>query len=194
MTPTTKIIIGGLATTALAWFLHGPMGFGEKCAAAAGATAAVSAPAAPVSAVASEAPASAEVVASCQANVDKAIAGKTVQFVTGKADVSPASKELLDAIAAAAKDCAGTTVAIAGHTDRTGDAAMNLSLSQARAEAVRTALSERGVPAERFVATGYGETKPTDASAPENNAADRRIEFSVSATAAAPASAAPAAN
>ena len=189
MTPISKIIIGALATTALAWFLHGPMGFGERCAAEAGATVA-GAPAV-VAAPGAEAPANAEAVASCQKNVDAAIASKTVQFGSGGARVAPASKELLDAIGSALKDCAGTTVEVAGHTDRVGDAEKNMALSQARAEAVGAEFTARGVPAERLVAKGYGETKPTDPNAPESNPADRRIEFSV-ATIAAPA--APAAN
>lgn len=189
MTPTTKIIIGALATTALAWFLHGPMGFGERCAAEAGAVAA--GPPAVAAPGAADAPASVEAVENCQKNVDAAIANKTVVFNSGGARVMPVSKELLDAIGGSIKDCAGTTVEVAGHTDRVGNPESNLALSQARADSVKAELVSRGVPADRLVAKGYGESKPTDPNAPENNAADRRIEFSV-ATAAAPA--APAAN
>ena len=53
-------------------------------------------------------------------------------------------------------------------------------LSQERAEAVRAALIERGVPAERLVARGYGVLRPiapdTDA---DSRARNRRVEFRV---------------
>jgi OmpA-OmpF porin, OOP family len=182
MTPTTKILLGGAATAIIAWFLHGQ--FGDRCTAAA--------PAAPIAAVAPAAvPVTAEAVVNCQKNVDAAIAGKTINFVTSKAAIAADSNALLDAIGASLKDCAGTTVEIGGYTDRVGDAGMNQTLSQARADAVVKALTDRGVPADRMSAKGYGETKPVDPTGPENNAADRRTEFVVS-QAAAPA--APAAN
>jgi OmpA-OmpF porin, OOP family len=187
MTPMAKILLGGLATTAIAWWLHGPMGFGERCSATAPAAAPIAAVATPEATVVPAA------VVDCQKNVDAAIAGKTINFVTGKAVIAADSKALLDAIGVSLKDCAGTTVEVAGHTDRVGDAGMNLSLSQARADAVAKALADRGVPADRMVAKGYGETMPVDPNGPENNAADRRTAFTVS-QAAEPAPAASAAN
>lgn len=48
-------------------------------------------------------------------------------------------------------------VAITGYTDRLGSEAVNLTLSQRRAQAVRSYLMARGVPSERLSAAGMGE-------------------------------------
>jgi OOP family OmpA-OmpF porin len=137
--------------------------------------------------VAEEPPASAAVIADCQADVTAAIAGKEIQFDSGAATIKPESTALIDAVGKALAPCAGTRIEVAGHTDATGRPDRNMILSEARAAAVVAALGERGVPAERLVAKGYGSSKPrqpgSDAAA---NAANRRIEFAVAANDASP--------
>jgi outer membrane protein OmpA-like peptidoglycan-associated protein len=68
---------------------------------------------------------------------------------------------------------------IEGHTDATGKAALNLALSDRRAESVALALTEYfDIPPENMVVQGYGETElliDTQASEPEN----RRVEVRV---------------
>ena len=69
---------------------------------------------------------------------------------------------------------------VEGHTDAVGDAAMNLALSDRRAESVALALSEYfDVPPENLVVQGYGERYlrvPTDAAERLNRRASvRRI-------------------
>jgi Outer membrane protein and related peptidoglycan-associated (lipo)proteins len=133
---------------------------------------------------AAEVPATAEAVANCQADVDGIVAGKEIRFATGATTIHADSDALLGQLAEALKACAGAKVEVAGHTDAQGDAGANLILSNGRAEAVVADLAARGVPADRLVAVGYGETQPKVATGPDDaNPANRRIEFKVSSTA-----------
>lgn len=189
MSAFAKIATGALATTALAWFLHGPLGLGESCAAQARAVTPASSSS--VSAAAGNGtddgfttgePATAEAIAACQANVTRVASSGTINFATGGSAVATGSAALVDQIAAALQDCSGVSVEVAGHTDAQGDAGANQALSQQRAAAVVAELVKRGVPAAQLTARGYGETRPVDATGPENNPRNRRIEFTVSAT------------
>lgn len=100
-----------------------------------------------------------------------------ILFEPGKADILPASAQLLDRLAAYLKQ-KQTVVLVTGHADRTGDAALNLSLSARRAESVKAALISRGVPAERIRTEGKGATEPVDpADTEEAYARNRRTEF-----------------
>jgi OOP family OmpA-OmpF porin len=49
---------------------------------------------------------------------------------------------------------------IVGHTDRLGDDAYNMKLSQARADTIRQYLVAKNIPAERITALGVGKTVP----------------------------------
>ena len=188
MNPITKILLGGAATVALAWWLHGPHQFGANCAAGA-ATIATPVGEAPA-AVVSDTPATVAAVADCQTKVNAAIAGKTINFASGGATIAVDSQPLIDAIAADLKDCAGTSVEVQGHTDASGGDAANLRLSEARAAAVVAALTAKGVTADKLSAKGFGETVPLDpANSPAAYAKNRRIEFKVAASSAAPAAA-----
>ena len=69
---------------------------------------------------------------------------------------------------------------IAGYTDNTGDAALNLALSQKRAEAVRDAFIKYGATPDMLVAKGYGEADPIASNdTAEGRLKNRRIEYHV---------------
>jgi outer membrane protein OmpA-like peptidoglycan-associated protein/Tol biopolymer transport system component len=71
-------------------------------------------------------------------------------------------------------------VEIRGHTDNTGDTKFNLKLSENRAKKVAQYLIEKGIPAERILYKGYGETKPVgDNTTEEGRARNRRTEFAI---------------
>ncbi len=116
----------------------------------------------------------------CQGGVDSTIAGKTVQFRSGSAFLSPQSNRLLDDVAAALKPCAGLAIEIGGHTDANGNARVNQVLSQERADRVKAALVERGIDAKLLSATGYGASQPlVDGQGKEADTQNRRIAFKV---------------
>ncbi len=51
-------------------------------------------------------------------------------------------------------------VEVDGHTDNKGKDAVNMKLSQARAEAVVNAIVQKGIPKTRLIAKGFGKTQP----------------------------------
>ncbi len=70
------------------------------------------------------------------------------------------------------------TVEIGGHTDIIGGYAMNVKLSQRRADAVKQWLVFKGIDQSRMVTKGYGPDKPIgDNKTKDGRQLNRRIEF-----------------
>jgi flagellar motor protein MotB len=102
-----------------------------------------------------------------------------ILFATGKADIQPESRPVLREIAATLKQHGDLKILIEGHTDNVGSAASNLTLSDARAAAVKAALvADFGIDAGRITTKGLGDTKPA---APNTSAVgraqNRRVEI-----------------
>jgi len=97
-----------------------------------------------------------------------------VSFARGSAKPSAESASTLDLVAKVLRDYPERCVEIEGHTEVTE----RPSIAQARADAVRSLLTERGIDGARLSATSAGSTKPL---APSSTAAgrahNRRIEF-----------------
>lgn len=116
----------------------------------------------------------------CQALIMSAIDGKKVLFETNKALIKPDSEALLDAVAKAASECPSVRMIVAGHTDSRGRDAFNQELSEARANAVKDYLTNKGIDAGRMDAKGFGETQPIASNRnSDGRAQNRRIEFNV---------------
>jgi outer membrane protein OmpA-like peptidoglycan-associated protein len=102
-------------------------------------------------------------------------------FDTGAATLQPASQEQLGNIAAILKAYPKAKVVIGGYTDNTGDAAMNVKLSQQRADNVMAELAKLGVDPARMSAKGYGEEHPVADNATEDGRQkNRRISLHIS--------------
>jgi outer membrane protein OmpA-like peptidoglycan-associated protein len=71
-------------------------------------------------------------------------------------------------------------IEIVGRADAPGTTAINLQLSQARADAVRQYLIAHGIPADRLRAHGVGAIEATTAAAAPNEELDRRVNFRIS--------------
>ncbi len=121
-----------------------------------------------------------EIARLCQSEIDELMLGRQITFASNRASVTAASRETLSAIALAVIECSPAEILIEGHTDATGRAAKNLSLSQARAEAVKAVLVSEGVNEAILFTQGFGETRPvaTNATA-SGRATNRRIAFVV---------------
>lgn len=101
-----------------------------------------------------------------------------INFDVNKAIIKPESMGTLNGIVQILKDNPELKFEVGGHTDSDGDDALNLKLSQLRAEAVRGQLIAMGIAATRLTAKGFGKTKPiADNKTFEGKANNRRVEF-----------------
>jgi OOP family OmpA-OmpF porin len=120
------------------------------------------------------------VAASQQSVLDAALADRIIEFESGKATLTESGMAVLDQMSAAMQKLKGVKVEVIGHTDNAGSRAGNLSLSQARAEAVKAYIVARGIPADTIAVSGEGPDRPVaDNRTPEGKARNRRIEFKV---------------
>lgn len=103
-----------------------------------------------------------------------------VSFDTGRYDIKPNLRPILDRFATTLNQNPVTMVTIIGHTDSTGTDAINDPLSVNRASATRDYLVGRGVATNRIAINGRGSREPiADNSTAEGRAKNRRVEIFV---------------
>lgn len=102
-----------------------------------------------------------------------------LEFDLGKSTIRAKSYPTLNRVAALLVE-KNFSLKLAGHTDNTGSAELNMRLSKDRAEAIKNYLVAQGANASRIEATGYGKEQPiaTNATA-AGRQQNRRVEFTL---------------
>lgn len=104
-----------------------------------------------------------------------------VFFDFGRASLQEASFEELNMMVTMMQQNQDMQVEIGGHTDDVGSDTFNKKLSQQRADAVRTYLTNNGIAGRRIKSIGYGEERPIVSNDDESGGREinRRVEFKV---------------
>ena len=119
-----------------------------------------------------------------------AIQARSIRFDSGESLPAAGQDAVLDELAAELNELATlssdlhvvTRVTLTGHSDSQGQGTSNLSLSLARAEAVRALLKKRGVDPDLLAVRGAGRSSRLPTTRPRRAAArsaNRRVSFSV---------------
>lgn len=104
---------------------------------------------------------------------EKTFQFKNLTFATGSSAIQDMTE--VNNLSAVLKAYPNVSIEVGGHTDSSGNANSNMTLSQSRADAVKTQLVAQGIAGDRISTKGYGSTMPTTANAAD--AANRRVEI-----------------
>jgi outer membrane protein OmpA-like peptidoglycan-associated protein len=108
-------------------------------------------------------------------------AARRIQFQQGKADLMPATHNVLNEVVAVLNQNRGLKLSIEGHTSGDAGYDANMKLSQDRANKVKAYLVSKGISASRLKAKGFGPTQPISTGTTEaEKAKNRRVELKLS--------------
>lgn len=103
-----------------------------------------------------------------------------VTFATNQSMIQPQFRNTLDQVAQTLGSYEKTYIDIYGHTDSTGNDAINLPLSRDRARSVADYLTTKGVQSARIATQGFGASQPVaDNNTDMGKQANRRVEIKI---------------
>lgn len=103
---------------------------------------------------------------------------RAVYFVTGSAKFTDEAEIRMEQVSGILNKYKDITFTVEGHTDNTGSDKINNKLSQSRADAVMNYLVEKGFPADKISAKGYGSANPIgDNKTRKGRQQNRRVEI-----------------
>lgn len=103
----------------------------------------------------------------------------SLAFQINSAELNDSYKDDLRSAAEVFKSYGDTNILIEGHTDDSGAAEYNMSLSEKRAKAVSSFLVANGIDSSRLTTKWYGETQPKYPNDEANRAKNRRVELGI---------------
>ena len=120
----------------------------------------------------------------CQIMLEKPVSfDLTVEFAFNSDEITGVAFQEMLELLKFLREYPSSKAVIEGHTDSVGDAAYNQGLSERRAQAVVTALTNSGIDSGRLSAVGHGESKPIASNATqEGRQKNRRVNVVVSGT------------
>lgn len=118
-------------------------------------------------------------VADVDMKLEKIEVGKSyrvndIKYATNSAEITGASRYILDELINFLKENPTVRIEVQGHTDNVGGAEDNMALSRNRAMTVVTYLTTHGIKAARLTGKGYGATMPVASNATEQGRAENR--------------------
>ena len=116
----------------------------------------------------------------CQQQVGALLNQANINFEVSKAVIGSDSFGVLAEVAQTAKRCPEAQFEVSGHTDSIGNEALNIALSEQRAQAVVDHLIGLDLDSGRFTVQGYGSSQPIESNqTAAGRSRNRRIEFNI---------------
>ena len=110
----------------------------------------------------------------------KLTAPENITFDINSYVIKPQFRNTLDSVVTVLKTYPDSTIVVSGHTDTTGNDAINNPLSINRASSVESYLESQGISSSRITSRGFGSKQPIASNSTEaGRAQNRRVEIAI---------------